>query len=49
MPTNSDYAHRHNIENFRRQLTESADEKQKAVLRKLLAEELAKDDLPSAE
>jgi hypothetical protein len=45
----TDYAHRHNIENFRGQLAEAADEKQKAVLRKLLAEELAEDDLPSVE
>lgn len=44
----ADYAHRKNIANFRRQIGTATDEKQLAVLRSLLAEELAKEKPPRA-
>lgn len=43
MNTPENYAHRQNIENYRRQLEAATDEKQRTMLRTLLNEELAKD------
>jgi hypothetical protein len=40
------FIHRKNLENYRRQLAESKDEAQLAQLRRLLAEEEAKDAPP---
>lgn len=40
------FVHRQNLEHFRKQLAETTDEQQRERLRKLLAEEEAKDRLP---
>ena len=37
------FIHRHNLENYRKQLAETKDEAQRRVLMKLVAEEEAKD------
>ena len=42
------FLHRHNIENFRKQLAEAKDDAQRQMLLKLLAEEEQKDIAPVA-